>query len=124
MGIGAGSFLTTDISPSLSLADISLEKGGERRENREPLHNSGRSTGLYCIYRAVANRRQRQNNNTRQAVKRIDTSSTNTYVALKLEELQKRFEEIGDDDLSVLTLEEPGSTDESHCDDYNPYNRC
>ena len=54
----------------------------------------------------------------------MDTSSTNTYVALKLEELQKRFEEIGDDDLNVLTLEESESMAESRADDYNPYNRC
>lgn len=53
----------------------------------------------------------------------MDTSSTNSYVALRLSEIQKRFAELQDDDLAGFSLEEPASDSSRSGDDYNPYNR-
>ena len=53
----------------------------------------------------------------------MDTSETSSYVALKLSEIQQRFEELRDDDLAGLTLEEDVDSDSPLLDDCNPYNR-
>ncbi len=52
----------------------------------------------------------------------MDTSRTNSYVSLKLIEIQKRFEELGDDDLSGLSLEDSDDVTDHGGNAYNPYN--
>ena len=52
----------------------------------------------------------------------MDTSQTGSYVALRLSEIQERFAELADDDLSDISLEEP-ERDPSLVEGCNPYDR-
>jgi hypothetical protein len=53
----------------------------------------------------------------------MDTSRTGSYLSLKLTEIQRRFEELNDDDLAGLTLEEPEHQAASSDEGFNPYSR-
>jgi hypothetical protein len=53
----------------------------------------------------------------------MDTLDSSSYVSLKLAEIQKRFEELGDEDLVGLSLEEPEDTAAADANGYNPYSR-
>ena len=51
----------------------------------------------------------------------MDTSRTNSYVSLSLLEIRKRFEELQEEDLDILSLEDPETTGAQPPDGYNPY---
>jgi hypothetical protein len=51
----------------------------------------------------------------------MDTSRTNSYVSLSLLEIRKRFEELQEEDLEILSLEDPETTGAQPPDGYNPY---
>lgn len=53
----------------------------------------------------------------------MDTSRTGSYISLKLTEIQKRFEELIDEDLAGLSLEEPEHQSASADEGFNPYSR-
>jgi hypothetical protein len=53
----------------------------------------------------------------------MDRTRTNTYQALKLTELQQRFEELMEDDVPTLTLEDATIEDDRVEGAYNPYDR-
>jgi len=53
----------------------------------------------------------------------MDTSQTSSYIALKLSEIQQRFEELKDEDLAGLSLEEDADNESPLIDNCNPYNR-
>ena len=53
----------------------------------------------------------------------MDTSRTSSYVALKLREIQQRFEELQEDDLSELRLEDADFVSADVLEGYDPYGR-
>lgn len=53
----------------------------------------------------------------------MDTPLSQSNVSLKLSEIQRRCEELMDEELSELRLEEPGTPDAAVSNSYNPYNR-
>ncbi|MDH5345504.1 MAG: hypothetical protein OEW59_07045 [Gammaproteobacteria bacterium] len=53
----------------------------------------------------------------------MDTSRTSSYIALKLCEIQKRFEELADDDLAGITLADGEIIAPEGEQGYDPYSR-
>jgi hypothetical protein len=53
----------------------------------------------------------------------MDTTRTSSYVALKLTEIQRRFEELADDDLAGITLEDGEIITSDGNEGYDPYGR-
>ena len=53
----------------------------------------------------------------------MDTPLSQTNVSLKLSEIQKRCEELMDEELSELCLEEADVAVSAVSNSYNPYNR-
>ena len=53
----------------------------------------------------------------------MDTSRTGSYIALKLSEIQKRFEELADDDLAGITLVDGEVVPPDGEQGYDPYCR-
>jgi len=53
----------------------------------------------------------------------MDTSRTSSYIALKLSEIQKRFEELADDDLAGITLADNEIVTPDGEQGYDPYCR-
>lgn len=53
----------------------------------------------------------------------MDTSQTSSYIALKLSEIQRRFEELADDDLAGITLADGEVLAPDGEQGYDPYCR-
>jgi hypothetical protein len=53
----------------------------------------------------------------------MDTTRTSSYVALKLREIQQRFEELDKDDASELSLEDVDFVSADVVEGYDPYSR-
>jgi hypothetical protein len=53
----------------------------------------------------------------------MDTSRTSSYIALKLTEIQQRFEQLQDEDLSSLRLEDGETFSDEAVEGYDPYGR-
>ena len=53
----------------------------------------------------------------------MDNSRTSSYVALKLREIQQRFEELDKDDASELRLEDVDFVSADVVEGYDPYGR-
>jgi hypothetical protein len=53
----------------------------------------------------------------------MDTSRTSSYVALKLREIQQRFEELDQDDATELKLEDVDFVSDDVVEGYDPYGR-
>jgi len=51
----------------------------------------------------------------------MDTSASHSYVSLTLTEIQKRFQELMEEDELELTLEEPELKSANVRDSFNPY---
>ena len=60
---------------------------------------------------------------TNRADDSMDTTRTSSYVALKLTEIQRRFEELADDDLAGITLEDGEIITPDGNEGYDPYGR-
>lgn len=54
----------------------------------------------------------------------MDTSESQSYVSLTLDEIKERFQELMEEEQLGLTLEEPESVSADPVDEFNPYNRC
>ena len=59
-----------------------------------------------------------------QPAKSMDTSQSQSYVSLTLDEIKERFQELMEEEQLGLTLEEPDAVTSRTPDDFNPYNRC
>lgn len=53
----------------------------------------------------------------------MDTTTTQSYVSLTLDEIQKRFQELMAEDQTGFSLEEPEPVSGKVTDCYNPYDR-
>ena len=53
----------------------------------------------------------------------MDTSRTSSYVAIKLEEIQQRFQELEEHDLSDIRLEDADFISDDTVEGYDPYSR-
>ena len=54
----------------------------------------------------------------------MDTSESQSYVSLTLDEIKERFQELMEEEQLGLTLEDPDAVSADPVDECNPYNRC